>query len=122
MKALKISFDFDSTLSETQMQSLCKKVLDLGADVYVVTSRGKTLHGGKPLNNDDLFEVTDSLGIKRDHIIFTQYEDKYNFVKDFDMHFDDDMEEIFLINQHHGKCMGFLFEQYQPSANGIIEY
>lgn len=118
---LKVSFDFDSTLSTEKMQTLCKKYLQMGADVYVTTSRGQEILG-KTLNNSDLFEVTDVLGIKKENVIFTQYQDKYNFVKDFDIHFDDDFEEIYLINQHPGKCLGFLYEEYQPSANGIIEY
>jgi len=118
---LKISFDFDSTLSTLSMQVIAKKFIELGAEVFVVTTRGKKING-KLLNNDDVFEVTDLLGIERKNIIFTQYEDKYSFVKDFDLHFDDDLQEIFLINQHPSKCIGLLYEEYQPSANGIIEY
>lgn len=116
---MRISFDFDSTLDQKPMQELCKKFMGLGAEIYVTTSRGKTMHSGIPLNNDDLFELTDRLNIKRDHITFTQYDDKYSFVKDMDMHFDDDIHEIYLINQFPGKCIGCLFEQ---KPDGIIEY
>ena len=113
---MKISFDFDSTLSEDVMQNLCKKFMALGAEVYVTTSRS-TILMGKPTNNDDLFEITDALGIDRKHITFTGYEDKVDYVKDYDMHFDDDFEEIFLINQHHCKCQGFLFEDKSNIPN-----
>lgn len=122
MDKLKISFDFDSTLDTEQMQILCKKFKQLGAEIYVVTSRATHMHGGVTLDNSDLFQVTDALGIDRNHITFTQYEDKYHFVKDFDMHFDDDHHEIYLINQHPGPCLGILYEQYQRGANGVIDY
>lgn len=107
---LKISFDFDSTLSEPCMQELAKKYLIHGAHVFVVTSRG-TKNAMGFINNTDLYDVTDSLGIDRNNVIFTEYEDKYTFVKDMDIHYDDDFEEIFLINQNPSKCIGFLFEE-----------
>jgi hypothetical protein len=119
-KALKISFDYDSTISEEPMQKLAKKFLDLGAEVFIVTSRATEMHSGIKLNNDDVFEVANALGIKRENIIFTSYKDKYSFVKNMDMHFDDDMHEIFLINQHPSKCIGFLYES-KPD-NGIANF
>lgn len=114
-EALKVSFDFDNTLSESAMQSLCKKYIELQADVYVVTTRS-----AKAINNNELFEITDRLGIKREHITFTNYQDKYLFVKDMDLHYDDSFEEVFLINEHPSKCIGFLFED--KNNNGIINY
>ncbi|WNH10063.1 hypothetical protein [Thalassobellus suaedae] len=119
MDKLRISFDFDSTLSTQPMQELCKKFLLLGAEVYVTTTRQNGVHSNLIFENKDLFEVTDKLGIKRENITFTKYQDKVVFVKQFDFHFDDDAHEIFLINQHPSKCLGFLFEQYQDINNGI---
>lgn len=116
---MKVSFDFDSTLSTERMQALCKTFMKLGAEVHITTSRSDVLMG-KPVNNEDLFEVSDYLGIPRHNITFTKYEDKYKFVKDFDMHFDDDIEEVFLINQFPGKCIGLLYEE--KHSNGIIDY
>lgn len=116
---LKISFDFDHTLSELPMQELAKKFMGLGATIYVTTSRCTEFHG-KPVDNSDLFTVTDALNIKRENITFTQYEDKYTHVKDYDMHFDDDESEIFYINQHQSKCMGFIYE-VKPD-NGIKNF
>lgn len=107
---MKVSFDFDSTLDTQQMQDLCRKFIELGSDVFVTTSRSKVFNG-KVLPNEDLFKITDALGIKRENITFTAHQDKYDFVKEYDLHFDDDMHEIYLINQHHGKCIGFLFEE-----------
>lgn len=117
---MKISFDFDSTLDTEPMQNLCRKYLKLGAEVYVTTSRATKMHSDIPINNDDLFVITDALGVKRANITFTEFKDKCPFVKDFDIHFDDDQEEIFLINQNPSKCMGFLFEE-KPN-NTYLDY
>ena len=62
------------------------------------------------LHNEDLFQLTDFLGIKRENIIFTSYSDKYEFTKGFDIHIDNDELEIGLINDFPGKCLGFLYE------------
>lgn len=115
-RILKISFDFDQTLSELPMQELAKKYIKLGAEVYITTSRAE-YKDGLEYNNSDLFEVTDKLGIKRENITFTNYDDKYKFVKAFDIHFDDDEDEISLINEFPNKCIGFL---YQPNFNNQI--
>lgn len=107
---MKISFDFDQTLSELPMQELAKKFIQLGAEVFVTTSRTE-YHEGLQYDNTDLFKVTDELGIKRENITFTSYDDKYKFVKDYDAHYDDDEQEIYLINEFPGKCIGFLYQQ-----------
>ena len=106
---LKISFDFDSTLSETEMQELATKFLKSGAEIFVTTSR-TDYQDGLEFSNSDLFEVTDRIGIKRENITFTKYDDKYKFVKDYDLHFDDDEVEMELINRFLGKCIGVLYE------------
>lgn len=110
---LKISFDFDSTLSQEEMQELAIKFLQSGAEVFCVTSRAD-YHEGLHFSNSDLFEVTDRIGIKRENITFTSFDDKYKFTKDYDLHFDDDEIEIDLINKFPSKCIGFL---YQPRYN-----
>jgi hypothetical protein len=117
---MKISIDFDHTLSEKQVQNLCRKFLKLGAEVWVVTSRSMKVLG-KDTNNDDVYQVTDGLGIPRERVLFTAYEDKYSFVKDMDMHIDDSYDEIFLINQYPGKTIGFLYET-KFHDNGIKEF
>ncbi len=106
--------DFDGTLSELLMQNLAKKYISLGAEVFITTSRSVKN------NNDDLFAIADELGIPKERIKFTNFEDKYAFVKDYDMHFDDEYEEIYLINMHQSKCLGFVFE-IKGLAENLIE-
>ena len=42
---MKISFDFDSTLSEAKIQKLAKKFINDGHEVWITTSRLSSEHG-----------------------------------------------------------------------------
>ena len=108
---MKISFDFDSTLSEPQFQELAKIFLAIdGIEVFVVTSR---LRDAYPIHdNRDLFKVTDGLGIARDNVFFTEGRTKAQLLDklEIDYHFDDMEDEIDLINNSigcHGILVGF---------------
>lgn len=111
---MKVSFDFDSTLSEEKNQKLAKKFIDAGHDVWITTSRLSSEHGkskGWPwiiTQNEYLFEIADKLGISKDKIKFTEGEDKWKSLYTFDIHFDDDINEIELINEHLPNCCGVL--------------
>ena len=99
---MKVSFDFDGTLSREDVQEYAKELLGKGIDVWVCTSRAKNpkiKHGGIILEpNKDLYEVTDSLGISRDKIIFTEgklkVENDEFHKQDFFFHLDDDGVEL----------------------------
>lgn len=120
---LKVSFDFDGCLTETPMQVLCTKFLKLGAEVFITTSRGTEMRGGLKLDNTDLFQLADELGIKRENITFTNYDDKFKSVKDCDLHFDDDDVEIFNINEYPlGHCIGILYSHNFNKENQIAEF
>ena len=115
---MKISFDFDNTISLRPMQELCKKFMLLGAEIFVVTSRATTMNDGAvKMHNKDLFEVTDRLGIKRENIIFTEFDDKYHFTKDFDIHFDDSESECGMINDFPSTCLSFLYDHNYRQEN-----
>ena len=122
MKKMKVSFDFDGCLDQTPMQELCKKFIALSAEVFITTSRSTGMEKGINFANKDLFELTDALGIERKNIIFTNYEDKYTFVKDFDLHFDNDELEISLINDYPGFCIGMLYEHNYRLENQIAKF
>jgi hypothetical protein len=111
---MKISFDFDSTLSEEKNQKLAKKFIDAGHEVWITTSRLSSEHGkskGWPwiiTQNELLFEIAEQVGIPTDRIKFTEGEDKWKSLYNFDVHFDDDELEIELINQNLDNCCGVL--------------
>lgn len=108
-KYMKVSFDYDHTLTDLKWRELAKKFVMQGTDVWITTSRFMDKAGVKlPYDNRQVFETAKEVGIKEQNIVFTNGEEKYAFLKDFDLHFDDDDEEIYLINEHPCKCIGIL--------------
>ena len=107
----KVSFDFDSTLSLRLVQDYAKSLINRGYDLWVVTSR--LPNGSDPkykqhgmwveIDNSDMFEVTDRLGIKREQIIFTSHRKKSEIINEmgieFLFHLDDDWTELNHINR-----------------------
>jgi len=103
---MKVSFDFDSTLSRKAVQEFAKELIQKGYEVHIVTSRFEdSMRYADPrfqiLRHKDLFRVCYYLNIPREHIHFTNMDDKYPFFlnnPDFLFHLDDDIEEIEMIN------------------------
>ncbi len=98
---MKVSFDFDGTLSRPDVQEYAKELIEKGIEVIVTTSRfdesNKHLYPVNP-TNEDLYAVTDSLGIKRENIYFTNMDDKINYLhNDIAWHLDDDEYELWEI-------------------------
>lgn len=96
---IKVSFDFDSTLSRNDVEIYAKELISRNIEVWICTSRYSTENVPNKEWNDDLFFVADSVGIKREHIIFTNATDKCEHLnnKGFKWHIDDDNIELSLI-------------------------
>lgn len=95
---MKVSFDFDNTLSKESVQKYAANLIAIGIEVHIVTSRYEFYY----CNNNDLYEVADRLGIKRENIHFTNMRNKCDFFQenpDFIFHLDDDSIEIDFINK-----------------------
>ena len=99
---MKVSFDFDSTLSRKDVQSFAKELVNEGHEVWIVTSRfsdeaakDKKWHWIKG-QNQKLFDVAEDCGIKVENIHFTNMESKSLFLegKGFIFHLDDDDIEL----------------------------
>ena len=111
---MKISFDFDSTLTEVINQKLANKFISEGHEVWITTSRLSSDHGrskGWPwiiTQNETLFKLAEEIGIPEDKIKFTEGDYKWKSLYTFDIHFDDDILEIELINQNLADCCGVL--------------
>lgn len=91
---MKVSFDFDSTLSTRPVQVYASNLIKRGFEVWIVTSRLEPSKAPRPNYNDDLFEIANLVGIK--NIKFTNFENKSEFLKDkgFIFHLDDDVIEL----------------------------
>lgn len=99
---LKISFDFDETLSREDMQELCKSYIEGGADVYITTQRMPS-----DAWNQDVFAMAYVLGIPAENVRIIGTDSKHTHLNDFDLHFDDNEMEISDINLHTN-CLGIL--------------
>jgi len=103
--SLRVSFDFDETLSREHVQSYARELVERGIEVWIVTSRFGDDERYKSffqtttpvdLTNKDLFETAARLGIPKERIHFTDMDDKWPFLKywnDFLWHLDDDWVE-----------------------------
>lgn len=116
---MKISFDYDFTLSEEYIQDIAKSYIDDGHDVYITTSRFNWGLNDE-WKNKDLYLISKKLNIGRDKIRFTHGGDKYPYLEDFDIHYDDDIIDIELIRENV-KCRSFIVSEDEDFNISIME-
>lgn len=102
---MKVSFDFDGTLSEPAVQEYAQELIVRGVEVWVVTTRWDENHKHKyPMNAtlDDLWEVVDKLNIPRWRVRFTCMQWKYTYLDGtkFVWHLDDNETEFDYARKH----------------------
>jgi len=105
---MKVSFDFDGTLDRKDVQAYASELVKRGLDVWIVTSRVNTENAlakgwhWVQRQNQELYDVAELCGIKKENIVFTEHTDKIVYLKDkgFAFHLDDDVDELMVI---HGK-------------------
>ena len=99
----KVSFDFDGTLSEDNVEEFAKQLINDGYEVWIVTSRPSDEDltntfqpWSKPNWNLDIWDTCERLNIPKEHVKFTSYVDKIEFLKGkgFIFHLDDDVDEL----------------------------
>lgn len=99
----KVSFDFDGTLSKPKVQEYAALLMKKGYDVWVTTARWDDDNADKYIygsTNNDLYEITDNLGIPRENITFCNMVPKAEVMAtDFILHLDDDWLELYEIRQ-----------------------
>ena len=109
---MKISFDYDGTLSRPDVQLIAKSLIDSGNDVWILTSRFKDDY------NIDLIDVSFKVGIPINKILFTEgdYKHKEYVKNNFDLHYDDRWDEAFYI-----KKAGGVVHLVNPDFSDIFE-
>ena len=121
----KISFDYDGTLSRTDVQSFAKSLVENGHDVWIVTSRIATEPALKKgwywieKQNEELYGVAEKCGIPKDKIVFTEHVDKIVFLKDkgFTFHLDDDEHELMMILNSKDRCLPLNVNHFEWEEN-----
>jgi len=89
-----ISFDFDGTLSRSDVQQFVLEIKKLGHRVLIITNRKSNK------SNSDLYAVADRLGIKRHNIFFCEMLGKHRFITpglQIALHADDDWLDCDLV-------------------------
>ena len=109
MKKIKVSFDFDKTLSEKEVQDFAKDLINKGIEVWIVTRRYDCIdkYSAKEIaqwgivdlvkEHQDLFDVAFDLNIPIEHIVFMNNRSKTEFFienQDFLWHLDDNYGEL----------------------------
>lgn len=128
LNKLFISFDYDKCLSEPNIQKIAKKVVSLGHEVFVLTSRND---GIKRLDyiaewgsNECVFKDAEEVGIKPHHICFTNQNDKYKYLigTKIQIHVDDDRSTFVNINRNTKvKCFDCTLKSFEQDLMEYIE-
>ena len=133
---MKVSFDFDSTLSRKDVQRFAKELVSEGVEVWIITSRISNEQSKLEYtcnytldriykSNKKLFRVADNVGIKRQHIIFCNFTNKIEFIKgkDFIFHLDDDLDELVEIFSSKDPCKPINVEhsEWEMDCRELIE-
>lgn len=90
---MKISMDFDGTLSTIKGKSLAKRLIDQGNELYIITAR-------MTAESAPVYKVAKDLGIPESRVIFTNHSDKWRFMSKYGIkkHYDNNTEQIDKIN------------------------
>lgn len=129
---MKVSFDFDATLSRHDVQVYASGLVDDGHEVWIVTSRWdmnnldkrwKSKKDGTPWRHQDLFKVAEWCGIKKEHIHFTNRAKKAKFLEDNDFIFhvdDNDLELIEIMKNGKVESINVDYFEWEHMCNDII--
>ena len=121
----KVSFDFDDTLAFRSIQEYAIKLINNGIEVHITTTRYEDpSRYAFETNHDDLFTVAKKLGIPKEHIHFTNFIYKWEYLKDTDFiwHLDDNDREIFFIMQNtEVKGIWSLSGDYEYRCNKLLD-
>ena len=133
---MKVSFDFDSTLSRKDVQRFAKELVEAGHEVWIVTSRISNEQAQLEYSsnytkdriyksNKKLFRVADNVGIKREHIIFCNFTIKIDSIagQGFVFHLDDDSDELMEIFSSKDPCKPINVEhaEWEIDCRKVIE-
>lgn len=108
----KVSFDYDGTLSNIQVQFFAKDLIEKKYDVWIITGRMQNVELENGIWNSDIYKTIELLNIPRNRVIFTEMQLKYKtiFENNFIFHLDDNKEEIEMINENT-KCIGIYYDK-----------
>ena len=101
---MRISYDFDDTLTTEKGQQMALNDIKNGNDVFILTARQER-------DNEEVFKVADKLGIAHSKVHFTNGKDKWSFVirLKIDKHIDNNKEQVDKI-ERNTKAIGIFIK------------
>ena len=98
---MKISFDYDGTLTEESIKNSAKIYIIAGHDVWIITARSEGNF------NSDLYKLCDNIKLEHEKVIYTNGLLKVEeYIKgNFDLHYDDEWDEVAEINKVGGTAV-----------------
>ena len=123
---MKVSSDYDSTASKKYIRKYLKSLVEQGIEVHIVTSRFEDVSNYNfPCSHDELFRHAEWIGILKENIHFTNFEDKSKFFlknPDFIWHIDDDEKEIAAMKLDKTNTIPILVDwgEWQKECNKLI--
>lgn len=92
---MRISVDFDETLTLPVIEKLCKILIAANVDLWILTSRSQI-----ECDNADIHATCDRIGLDVNKIIYTAWEPKVDYVKKYgiQIHLENDLIETTEIN------------------------
>lgn len=107
---MRITIDYDDTLSKPHIQKLAKKLVK-NHEVYILTSRLDSLYRKSFTHlhsNDDIYETAEKVGIKPQNVVFTNQASKLEHIHRgrVGIHIDDNEGELKNISAL-SNCKGF---------------
>lgn len=95
---MRITIDFDGVLEKKSVQDKIKILVDLGFDVWILTTRfPPETNDNWKIANEIVFQVATEVGIPLEKIVFTSWVWKYEWLRqnpDVILHLDDNFNEI----------------------------
>ena len=128
-----VSFDFDNTLSRKDVQDYAQSLINKGFEIWILTSRFEECsqypwykEGIGEYCHQDLYTVTNILGIPDNRVIFTNMKDKAEYILEISnfnpiWHLDDDYIELNII-QRKTECkpISVVSSSYKKKCNKVL--
>ncbi len=94
LEKLRVSFDYDGTLTEEKWQNKAKEFLAEGDQVFILTARSR-------FDMEPVGKLAKEIGISMDNIYYTSGRDKWPWMEklNINMHYDNNKDQVDLINE-----------------------
>ena len=102
---MRISVDFDGTLTDPRMERWIRWQIEGGLHVRITTQRPSVINN-TPIVHQDVERMARRLGIT---VKYCNYQDKHKYLEGYDLHIDDDREQVRLIKES-GICYADHFD------------